>query len=120
MPLTVYGTSSLPPLASFFQLFCVSVCVLQLFLCTSVLLLLCLSNPPPFVPLCCPLCLLCIPVVCACVRPCVCVCLCVVPAQLTIEKDKLKEAQRLIRESEAKVGVLSACSALDIISHLIT
>ena len=77
-------------------------------------------------PLYCPLCVLCIPVVCACVcvrvcvSVCVCVCLCVVPAQLTIEKDKLKEAQRLIRESEAKVGVLSACPALDIISHLIT
>lgn len=49
-----------------------------------------------------------------------CVCVCVVSEQLTIEKDKLKEAQRLIRESEAKVGVLFACMALDIISHLIT
>lgn len=44
--------------------------------------------------------------------------MCVVSAQLTIEKDELKEAQRLIRESEAKVGVLPACVALDIISRL--
>lgn len=51
---------------------------------------------------------------------CVCVCVCVVSVQLTIEKDKLKEAQRLIRESEAKVGVLFACAALEIISPLIT
>lgn len=36
--------------------------------------------------------------------------------QLTIEKDNLKEAQRLIRESEAKVGVPSACTALEMIS----
>lgn len=35
------------------------------------------------------------------------VCDCAV--QLTSEKDKLKEAQKLIKESEAKVGVPSAC-----------
>lgn len=41
-------------------------------------------------------------------------CVCVVFAQLTIEKDKLKEAQRLVRESEAKVGVLFARVAIHI------
>lgn len=38
---------------------------------------------------------------------------CVVSAQLAFEKDKLKEAHRLIREFEAKVGLLLACVALD-------
>ena len=42
------------------------------------------------------------------------VCVRFISAQLTIEKYKLKEAQRLIRESEAKVGVLFACVAVDI------
>lgn len=44
------------------------------------------------------------------------VCASVCVQQLTIEKDKLKEAQRLIRDSEAKVGVPSACKALEMIS----
>lgn len=67
-----------------------------------------------FVALCAS-CNVCVPM-CICG---VCMCVCVVSAQLTIENDKLKEAQRLIRESEAKVGVPVACVALDIISHLI-
>lgn len=48
-----------------------------------------------------------------------CLCVCVVSVQLNIEKDKLREAQKLIRESEAKVGVLLACLALEIISCFI-
>lgn len=43
---------------------------------------------------------------CVLVILCVYVCVC---AQLTIEKDKLKEAQRLIWESEAKVGFILFC-----------
>lgn len=44
---------------------------------------------------------LCLSVTAVCVSACVST-----VVQLTIERDKLNEAQRLIRESEAKVGVL--------------
>lgn len=53
-------------------------------------------------------------VMCVCSHGVYLWCACVVSAQLTIEKDKLKEAQRLVRESEAKVGVLFACVAFNI------
>ena len=91
-------------------LFCSNLCLCLLFCnqCTSILYL-CLPNLLLCVHVCCFLCLfLCLLCVCLCVCVCFYVCVIVLSAQLTSEKDKLKEAQKVIRETEAKVGVSCA------------
>lgn len=80
------------------------------FVCNVLVFLFSLSNTPH-------LCLFTARFVCCdvCVGHPVCVGVC---AQLTIEKDKLKEAQRLIWESEAKVGFYYLCMRTSSKPHL--
>lgn len=64
-----------------------------------------------FTPLCVTFCF-CLPIVCVGMCVCVRVYVCVCPCVCVCVWYKLKEAQRLLRESEAKVGVPRACSLL--------